>query len=310
MNSDLKVSCPKCQRFSPPTRHTCLYCGTDLPIIQIEALQRHQKPETWEYGYNLIFLGQDKNYKAENLKEIIPYIDIEKESFEKIIELQKRLPLVRTRRIEEAEFLMKKLSEYGIRTRIIEDEVLNQVPRRLHRIEINSEDILLILFGSKEARRLPKTARILIVKGKFYKKHIKTVSDRKYRQSFPKDSTEFNSDEILIDIHVESDLSSYRILSSGFDFSALESEKRKLATENLPLITEKLFRILPNAKLIDDYNQVYTLLISVWELDETRRSIGWRRKKFGGYQIENEIQISNFSQFTKYSRLQLYLNNE
>lgn len=311
MNSEPTISCPKCQRLSPPTRSTCLYCGADLPIIQAEALQKRQKLETWEYGYNLIFLGQDENYKTENLEEVTRYVDVEKESLERIIELQKQLPLVRVRKIEEAELLMHKLSEHGIRTRIIEDETLNQVPRRLHRIDINDEEISLILFGSKEVRRLSKASKVLIVKGTLYKKQIKTVSDRKRRQSLLKDSVEFDEDEVLIDIHVEKNLTGYRILASGFDFSrVLESEKRRLAVENLPLLIKKLLQVLPNARLIDDYDEIYALLSNVWEFDESRSSIGWRRKSFGGYQVENEIQINNFSQFTKYSRLQWYLNNE
>lgn len=310
------ISCPKCERKSPPTRLKCFYCGAELPVTaeQAEFIKpQPRKMETWEKGFNLIILPNAESRDEVKLAEVAAMTRLEKEDLKKIIEAQKPLPLTRADSEKEAEIIRKRLSEIGFESRILSDDAdlkIEAVTRRLRGIEFAGGDgdkLVLILFNSDEIAEIRREDLILIVTGAQFERRIETTEQRKKRENKVLESTETSADELLIDIYTTDEAVGYRIVSSGFDFSCLGAEKGILARENMQKLGTKLRAFAPEAKFVGDYLQVRDVLGKVWEVEETRASRGLQRKSFGRFDFGNVTTINNLSQFTKYSRLQWHL---
>lgn len=298
------ISCPRCSRLSPSKRSICIYCGFELPLTSVAQLYNRQKLEPWEKGYNLVLTGQ--NNPQISLDQIESLIDIDPEDLLKAIVQNIRIPITRTRSIKEAQTIAKALETHGVHSEVIPDENLEKIPQRLRRIEFQEDKIQLATFYSEKSVEIRKDRLALIVQGSFFKKRIYAVEERKKQKSKPKESCEFDEDEIVADIYFKESENGYRILLRGFDFSTLGTEKRRLATENFPILKRKLLENSPEAKLVDDYIHVRKILNKIWQMEEKRNSIRWRRKSFGGYELESETLFSNVQQFTKYSNLQRF----
>ncbi|HYP49521.1 MAG TPA: hypothetical protein VEQ34_01170 [Pyrinomonadaceae bacterium] len=307
------ISCPKCERKSPPTRLKCFYCGAELPVTaeQAEFIKpQPRKMEVWEKGFNLIILPNAQTSDDAKTAEVAAMTRLEREDLKKIIDAQKPLPLVRADSEKEAGIIRKRLSETGFEVSVLSDEDLKieTVTRRLRGIEFGGDEkIVLILFNSDEIAEIRREDLVLIVTGAQFERRIETTEQRKKRENKVLESTETSADELLIDIYTRGDAIGYRIVSNGFDFSCLAAEKGILARENMQKLTEKLRAFAPQAKFVGDYLQVRDHLGKVWEVEEKRTSRGLQRKSFGRFDFGNVTTINNLSQFTKYSRLQWHL---
>jgi hypothetical protein len=307
------ISCPKCERKSPPTRLKCFYCGAELPVSaeQAEFIQPHPRQlETWEKGFNLIVLPNAQTCDDAKLAQIARMTRLEKEDLRKLIETKKPLPLTRAESEKEAQIISKRLNEFGLESLILSDEDLKieTVTRRLRGIEFHEDKLILILFNSDEIAEIRREDLQLIVTGALFERRIEaTERRRKKSDRRTTNSTETSADELLIDLYPTNDAVGYRIVSSGFDFSCLETEKGILARENMRKLAGKLRDFAPQAAFVGDYLEIRDVLGKVWEVVEKRESRGLQRKSFGRLDFENVTTISNLTQFTRYSRLQKHL---
>jgi len=306
---NLLLTCSRCGRNSPATRQNCLYCGAAFPITPTNVFKNRRKVDAWEKGYNVIFLSINETIPDIKLPEILPLIEIDEESLRKIFQEHNQLPLTRTATLEEAKIVAEKLDFLGIRTRIIDDFSLSREPSRIRRIDFLDEQLIITHFNSGKTERVFKKELSLVVCGFFYERRIHSIEERKKRQNKLKEASEFDNDRPLIDIYTKSNSIGYRVFPNGFDFSGLGLEKKRLATENLPMLLEKLSSCSSEVNLIDNYTRIYKLLRNIWDFEQSKNSIGWRRKGFGGFELESELLINNLNQFTKYSRLQWFLKN-
>jgi hypothetical protein len=306
------IVCPQCQRKSPPTRLKCFYCGADLPVAANHAeflKPATRKIESWEKAFNLIFLPDGKSYDETKIAEVAKLTQLEADEWRKIFAARAVLPILRVESETEATILHARLQNAGLQTRIVGDESLKteNSPRRLRRVEFGGDKIILILFNTNEVVEIARENLALIVAGALFERRIEATEQRKKRQNKTKESIETSADEMLIDVYTKDDANGFRILSTGFDFSALGDEKEFFARENMLKLVEKLRRFAPEAKFADDYLKIRDLLGKVWEVEEHRDSRGLQRKSFGRFEMEKVTTINNLSQFTKYSRLQWQL---
>jgi hypothetical protein len=307
------ISCPSCERKSPPTRLKCFYCGAELPVSaeQSEFIKpQPRKMETWEKGFNLIILPGARACDDASLGEIAGMTRLEKEDLRKLIDAQKPLPLTRADSEKEAKIIARRLSENNLESLILSDDEdlkIETVTRRLRGIEFGDDKLVLILFNSDEIAEIRREDLSLIVSGALFERRIETTEQRKKRENKILETTETSADELLLDIYPRADAVGYRIISGGFDFSCLETEKGILARENMRKLEEKLRAFAAQAKFVGDYLQIRDVLGKVWEVEEKRDSRGLQRKGFGRLDFGNVTTINNLSQFTKYSRLQRHL---
>lgn len=303
------ILCEKCSRNNPPNRLKCFYCAAELKLSdeQAELVKPVlRKLELWEKGFNLIIQPDSTNFNELNATEISKNIGFESEIVQKIVESKKKVPIARVETQNEAEIVKKILHRYGLETKIVSDEslALEKVPKRLRGIEFLDDKLILILFNQDEIVEISREDLALIVTGAVFEKKTESIEKRKKGESKILDATETASDEMLIDIYSKQDSTGFRILSKGFDFSCLETEKTMLATENMKRLAVKLQEFSQNAQTIKDYLSVREILGNVWELESRKDSLGLKRHSFGKFDFSNVSSSNNLQQFTKYSRLQ------
>jgi hypothetical protein len=313
-DSSEMIRCEKCERSNPPNRLKCVYCGAELNVseAQIQHLQPNlRRLEAWEKGFNLIFTSPNEQNNGEiNFAGIAKLLKIERGVLQLIVELKKALPLARVETETEAEITKKCLTDFGIETRILCDEILasEKPPSRLRGIEFFDEKIVLILFNKDEIVEIANDDLALVVTGAVSERKIQaTEKHNKKGENKILDTTEIASDETLLDIYSRADANGYRIWTKGFDFSGLETEKGILAKDNFKKLVDKLLRTANDAKFVDDYRQVREVLANVWEVEQKNESQGLKRESFGKFNLGSLTTVNNLSQFTKYSRLQWHL---
>ena len=307
------ILCAKCQRTNPPTRLNCFYCGGEMKFsdAQSKSLKPNlRKLESWEKGFNVILLSGAASFDETKLTETSRLLKIEKEFLQRMIEVERSLPIARAESEKESEIVQTRLSEFGIKTRVVSDESLaiEKPARRLRGIEFFEDKLNLILFNQDAKIELPTEDVALIVTGAIFERKISaTEKYNKKGENKILDTSETATDEILIDVFSRLDSIGYRIYARGFDFSSLAVEKELLAKNNIIKLGEKLRRFAPNVKYIDDYLLNRSLLASVWEVEQKTDSQGMKRDGVGKFNFGNVTTVSNQLQFTKYSRLQWHL---
>lgn len=303
------ILCEKCRRNNPPNRLKCFYCTAELKLSdeQAELVKPIlRKLELWEKGFNLIIQPDAMNFSEVSATEISKNIGLESEIVQKMIEAKKSVPIARVETQNEAEIVKKILHRYGLETVIVSDETLatEKSPKRLRGIEFLDDKFILILFNQDEIFEIPRENLALIVTGAVFEKKTESIEKRKKGERKILDASETASDEMLIDLYSQHDSAGFRILSKGFDFSCLRTEKTMLATENMKRLAVKLQEFASQAKTVNDYLSVREILGNIWEIESRRDSLGLKRHSFGKFDFSNVSSSNNLQQFTKYSRLQ------
>lgn len=307
------IVCRKCERKNPPNRLKCLYCGAELELDEFQSgfvRPVLRKLESWEKGFNLIYLPSDEDLSAAQQNEIAKMTRTEKTVLQKLSEARTQIPLARAASSKESEIIRQRLSEIGVETINLSDETLNieNPPKRLRGIEFTENKLRLKLFNTEEIVEITKENLVLIVAGAIFERKVE--STEKYNRKGENkllNAIETASDEMLIDIYRREDAGGFRIEQKGFDFSCLGADKQILAAENIKTLTGKLRELAPDAKFAGDYLKIRALLGNIWEVEENKNSKGLVRQNFGKFNLGNITTVSNLGQFTKYSRLQQHL---
>ena len=113
--------------------------------------------------------------------------------------------------------------------------------------------------------------------------------------------------QVLYDIYGESDSPPWRIEAGSFDFSVLGSRKGLVAGENLRMLIAVIRELSHRAQLDESYVGIRQALEPVWPSQQRTEAGGWHRERPGMYSVAGITESSNENQFTRYSRLQYYL---
>ena len=300
------IVCAACERTNPPTRLKCFYCAAELENdgkhLKADKLTV-RKLESFEKGYNLIYAGRAAH--EINYQRIADAVNTETEIVEKIVESNKKLPLLRVETEREAKFIAENLHKLGIETKIISDQILaaDKLPIRLRGLEFEEDKIIAIHFNADAISEIEREDLILIVKGTIFERKIEAVENRKKGEVKILQQSDTASDEAVLDVYSRSNEFGYRIFTKGFDFSGLGAEKGLLAAENLKKLAAKLGELAPDAQTVDDYAAVREMLGVIWEVEHRRDSQGLKQHSFSKFDFANVESSNNLQQFTKYSRL-------
>ncbi len=311
---DQMVRCEECLRANPPTRVNCLYCAAVLTLN--ETTINTQKPalrplEKWERGYNNILLPSPANLSEAGVAEAADVLRLTAEDLSRILSLRTPLPLARAATIEEASLVQRRLSRLEINTLIVPDAELGldeTAPIKVRAIEIDAAGLSAYQTPQTSATRLSWFHVVLLVVGRLIIKRVELREQKGSRaENRIVDASEFFTDESVVELYTSEQSTPYRVAANSFDFSCLEDKKSLLTGENI-LALLNLFRdYAPHAQLDDSYNSVRKALETVWPSEQQNESRGWRRERAGKYSIGSVNEISNESQFLRYSRLGYYL---
>jgi len=314
-SAEQMVRCEECLRANPPTRVNCLYCSASLPVTEKSA--NMQKPalrrlEQWEQGINIILVPTSgTSLSDERLGAAAELLKLRPDELRRVISSGRSLPLARAASRDEAELVVRRLGELGIDTISVADEQLRLDERQMVRIRsasIKGDGLTGYQLAGMPGVVLEFSRIDLLVLGRILVRRIE-VKERTTRRAENDivNSSEFFSDEPILDIYGEPDPPSWRIEAGSFDFSVLGRRKGLIAGENLRTLVEVIRELSPRVQLDESYAATRHTLEPVWPSRQRTEAGGWHRERPGMYSTSGIIESSNEDQFTLYSRLQYFL---
>jgi hypothetical protein len=309
------LKCEVCLRANPPTRTSCFYCAAQLKGTEASvSLQRPtlRKLETWEQGFNVIFLPKDApQFEEEVLLEAATLLRLDQNELRAIIEMNAPLPLARAAHDEEAALIMRQLSEMGLRAFVISDEDLMADAawqKRARAFEFTESELVAYGGGGGETWRVAWGDVTLLIEGRLFTRQIE-VEERRSRKAVSEmlDAREMMTDEAVLDIHTTQKEMSLRIASRSFDFSCLGASKSLVTVDNFSRLVWVVRERAKHAPYDDSYNRVRRPLAFAWPLEQKTEARGWNRSHPGRVSTEAVTTSDNEMQFTRYSRLRRYL---
>jgi hypothetical protein len=264
-----------------------------------------RKPEKHQPGYNTIVLPQTEAHSAAAIGEAAELLKLKDDELQRILNERVPLPLARTASREEAELIFNRLQALGFEVVTLADE---GVVRRAR--SIAADELRFVVnpdFVKDDFEDLWSNV-VLIVPARLIAKRVE-VKELKSRRAEGQilDTSEFFSDEVVIDLYTTTSSETWRISAGSFDFSCLGPDKALIANENIARLQRWLVAKATNARLDESYNRLRPILDLAWGLEQETQSSGWRRERPGKLSIGMATIHSNESQFTRYSRLLYYL---
>ena len=311
------VRCEECLRANPPTRVNCLYCAAILPTD--ETTIHLQKPslrplEKWEQGYNNILWPPPANVSEPGLSEAAALLRLATADLARILALKMQLPVARAATLEEALLVQRRLTDLGIRTRIVPDAELGaeETPStRVRAIEFEDTGIRAFRTSETAAHHIQWSDFELLVAGRLITRRFELQEQNRARsEASIVDASEFFADEPVFELHTKTLNLPCRFSANSFDFSCLGKKKTLMAGENLTILLNRFYENAPRAERDESYNLVRKVLEVVWPSHQQHESSGWRRERPGKYTVGSAIETSNERQFSRYSRLRYCLRAE
>ena len=313
---DQMVRCDECLRANPPTRVNCLYCGAVLP--HDENTVALQKPalrplEKWEQGYNNILLPPVANLNAAQVAEAADLLRLRPEDLDRILAFGAHLPIARAATSDEAELIQRRLAQLGIDSRIMPDAESGSDPSgivKVRALDVDEAGIYAYETPDKPFIQISWSDLILLIAGRLIVKRVE-LQEKKAKLAEHKivDSSEFMTDELVVDFYTRNDVLPYRIAANSFDFSCLGSSKGLFAGENISRLVTLFREHAPHVEYDDSFKSARKILELVWPSEQQNESSGWRRERPGKVSIGSVIEINNEMQFSRYSHLRRYLQN-
>ena len=305
---DQMIRCEECLRANPPTRINCLYCNVPLPATEASARLRKpilRKPEKHQLGYNTIVLPNAETYSAEAVGDAAALLKLSEDEVQRILNERVPLPLARTASREEAKLVSDRLQSLGFEVVTLVDEGF---VRRVRSIVFDELRFVVNAGQTKDELEDLWSNIVLVVPARLIAQRVE-VKELKSRRAEGQilDTSEFFSDEVVIDFYTTSNSETWRISAGSFDFSCLGADKALIANENIARLQRWLVSKAPNARLDESYNRLRPALDLVWGPEQETQSSGWRRERPGKLSVGMATIKSNESQFTRYSRLLYYL---
>jgi len=309
------IRCDECLRANPPTRVNCLYCSATLPLTESSAKLRKpllKQPDKHEPGYNCILVAHEEiQLSRESVEDAARLLKLSKENLQSLVSAKAPLPLARTASREEAELVVERLSDLGLKTLSISDEELGLHQEYLVRprsFQIEEDGLLLTYSGGTNVVRIAWSDLQLLVSGRLLEKKLE-VKERMSRGSENEllDASQFFFDEPIFDLYSFSGSHAWRVGANSFDFSCLNDQKGLVAGDNLNTLRDLVVSKSSHLKVDDSFNTLRTLLELVWPTEQETQSTGWRRERPGRLSVGAIMLNSNEAQFTRYSRLRRYL---
>lgn len=233
--------------------------------------------------------------------EAAALLKLKDDELQRILDERVPLPLARTASREEAQLVFDRLHALGFEVLTLVDE---GVVRRVRSIAFDELRFVVNPDFNKDDFEDLWSNIVLIVPARLIARRVE-VKELKTRRAESEilDTSEFFSDEVVIDFYTSTSSETWRINAASFDFSCLGPDKALIASENIARLQRWLVAKATNARLDESYNRLRAVLDLVWPPEQETQSSGWRRERPGKLSIGMSTIHSNESQFTRYSRL-------
>lgn len=312
--SQTVVNCPRCARKTPAARATCLYCGEALPVTKIEAAPAQRVIESSEMAFNTILEPVIVAASAVAESSLAAALKIEPGEARALIESRKPVALARSQTRQEAEMIAELIRSCGLAARVVADEDLGlsrellrarriiptangiQVQHRDGALAVASPDIKLLVVGNLRNTRVDFT---------------ESKAGMRSNAGTVLDTSEFFSEETLLDVYTTELGESFRIKADGFDYSGIVQPLSFRAEVNFGSLIDALRRAAPGARLDQGFAKASSLFSRAWPERSRTESGGVRRPGLAFRAVSKASVIKdNRDQFDRYSRLMFIFSLE
>ena len=301
------MNCPHCERRTPSGRAVCMYCGTALPVTRIEAAPTQRHLDNAELCYNTVIDPDRSRIDDRTEASLASALNIEPLDAAAFLATGKRVPVARSQTRQEAELIAALMRTCGLAAAVVADEDLRldsnlarakrvarnygelEVIHSAGRINLPLEHITLLVVGALRNTRVDYTEGISAARG---------------NSGALLDTSEFRSDELLVDVYAGSLEQSFRIRSDAFDYSGLVWPLSFRAEVNFQTAIAALHGAAPHARVDDDFVRIRGLLSRAWPEHSRVEARGVKRAGIAFRPVAQSSVISdNRDQFDRYSRL-------
>ena len=303
LNQDV-TNCPRCARRTPAARGECIYCGEALSSTRIEAAPLQRNIETTEYAFNTV-LERFHGSASETAGALAAALRLDLDEAEGFVSAGKPIPLARSQTRSEAEMIAELVRSCGLKATVIADEDLKPEQELLRaRRLLLTEDKIETSHSTGEISLAKADVRVLVfgVLKDTRMDYTEGISAR--RGEGVLDTSEFRSDETVLDVYGTSLEESFRIRSDAFDYSGLVTPLSFRSQVNFEAAVSMLRAALPQAVFDNDYKAIQHLLERAWPERTRNETRGFKRTGLAFRSVAQASVLSdNRDQFERYSRL-------
>jgi hypothetical protein len=307
------MNCPACARRTPSARGTCLYCSAVLPVTKIEAAPPQRTIDNFERAFNTILDSQRK--PGDDLAEaaLASALKIELAEAQAFVRAGKRVPLARSQTRQEAELIASLVRTCGLEAFVIADEALRLDSELIRARRIIQSGAALEVRHPGGTTIVPLSELRLLVVGALHNTRVdytEGVTASRGQSNNVLDSSEYRSEETLLDVYATGFDQSFRIKSDAFDYSGLVKPLSFRAEMNFQAALSALRSAAPHARVDDDFVGMKKLLARAWPERSKTEARGVRRAGLAYRPVAQSSVVSdNRDQFDRYSRL-MFLTEE
>jgi hypothetical protein len=307
------TNCPRCQRRTPAARGECIYCGEHLPVAVIQAVPPQRNIDTVELAFNTVLEPFPARVNEGVITALASALHIELNDAQAFIEAGKPVPLARSQTRAEAEMISALVRTCALRASVISDEdlMLDRELLRARRLATGNNEIRVHTSTGEVTLRSDEVS--LMVLGELRNVRVdytEGISAGRNPLGNVLDSSEYRSDETLLDVYTPTLDRSFRIKADAFDYSGLVSPLSFRAEVNFQSALTALQAAAPSAKVDDDFPKVRGLLGRAWPERSRNESRGIKRSGLAFRAVaQASVTSDNRDQFDRYSRLMFLTNS-
>jgi hypothetical protein len=285
----------------------CMYCGALLPVTRIEAAPRQRQLDNADHAFNTVIDPSRSRVNNQSESALASALQIEEGEARAFIGAGKPVPVARCSTRQEAELIAALLRTCGVGASVVADDDLKLEKDliRARRI-VRNQDLLEIHHSGGHVAIAVSAIRLLVV-GALRSSRIdftEGISRSRGNSGSLLDTSEFRSDEMLVDVYGPDLEQSFRIKSDGFDYSGLVRPMSFRAEVNFQTALTVLQEAAHRAKTDDDFARIRGLLSRAWPERSRVETRGVKRAGLAFRPVAQGSVISdNRNQFERYSRL-------
>lgn len=304
------VRCGACARANPPTRVSCLYCGSALEITELNAFSQApiQEVETSsDSAFHVVARGP-AHIDETTLERLAGLLEGKPSELKSLLTHPAGVAVFSDNSEKEAQIAAARLHEHGVRTYCISDKQLavETAPAPVSALEIRDDAVIGTVGRSNQGVAASWDKIMLIVIGRLYFE-TREIDQKRSRAQQVIDEREIVTDQAVLDIYARGDDNGWRIRAGNFDFSCLGDNKQLTAFANFAALTTLLREHATAAAFDDYYVGLRGALNGVWPVESCARTKERRRTAFGA--VDSSVtSTDNELQFTRYSRLLRHLH--
>ncbi len=300
------ITCPRCGRPTAAARGDCIYCGEQLPFSTIQSVPLQRNIDTAEHAFNTVLEPSPARINESVVTALASALQIEVSEAVALIDTGKPVPLARSQTRAEAEMITALVRTCGLRAAIIPDEEMRigQELIRGRRMLVSDDQIRVFHSGGEVS--LSKADIRLLVVGELRNVRVdytEGIGGGRGQSGNVLESSEFRSEETLLDVYTASLDHSVRIKSDAFDYSGLVSPLSFRSEANFRAALATLRAAVPHATVDGDFAGLRKLLGRAWPERSRNESRGIRRTLAFRAVAQASVLSNNRDQFDRYSRL-------